>query len=70
MFVVMDGLWSNLWDVLRVAYGEEADGEIGTFGTGALSGHGVSGENYDHEDINWEGTWFSRTNQYEWKHDT
>ena len=30
----------------------------------------LSGDNHDHEDINWEGTWFSRTNQYEEKHDT
>ena len=70
----MDGLWSNP----RVAYDEEADGDIRTFGTGALFGYGVGGDTHmlgpgrltgdDHEDINWNG--FNRTNQYEWKHDT
>ena len=63
----MDGLWSNPSDVPRVAHDEEADGDIRTFGTGALSGYGVGGDthvlgpgrlscdNHDHEDINWNG---------------
>ena len=63
----MGGLCSNPCDVPRVAYDEEADGDIGMFGTGALSGCGVggdthmlgpgrsSGDNHDHEDINRNG---------------
>ena len=63
----MDGLWSNPCGVPRVAYDEEANGDIGTFGIGTLSGYGVggdthmlgpgrlSGDNHDHEDINWNG---------------
>ena len=39
----MDGLWSNPCDVPRVAYDEEADGDIRTLGTGALIGYGVGG---------------------------
>ena len=67
LFVFMDGLWSNPCDVPRVAYDEEADGDIRTFDTGDLSGYGVggdthmlgpgilSGDDHDHEDINWNG---------------
>ena len=63
----MDGLWSIPCDVPRIAYDEEAEGDIRTFGTGTLSGYGVggdthmlgpgrfSGDNHDHEDINWNG---------------
>ena len=63
----MDRLWSNPCEFPRVADDEEADGDIRTFGPGALSGYGVggdtrmlgsgrlSGDNHNHEDINGEG---------------
>ena len=44
LFVVMDGLWSNPCEFPRVTVDEEADGDMRTFGPGALSGYGDRGD--------------------------